>query len=58
MCIRDSANGAGFVSFTNGNEIVQFEEIEDVSFSNAGGLGFRIPTGDLDDFFSLKDDFS
>ena len=53
-------NGEGFISFTNGNEVVQFEEIEDVKLINGGGgaSGFVLPEN-FDDFISTSnlDDF-
>ena len=53
-----TGDGEGFVTFTNGNEIVQFEDIEDFKFLDGGASSFVAPggvLGGLDEFFSTSD---
>ena len=54
--ITDPINGNGFLTFTNGNEIIQYEDIEDLDLINGSG-SYADPGGipELDDFFSLSD---
>ena len=57
--ITNASAGDGFVTFTNGNEIVQFEDIELPSLGTSGGVGSLVLPpgfdGDIDDFFSSLD---
>ena len=57
LFITDPSQGAGFVTFTNGNEVVQFDDIETVDMGGSSNATYPGP-GDgesLDDFFASFD---
>ena len=56
LVLTNAAAGNGFVNFTNGNELVQFSEIENASLVNGGAVASAVETIDLDRFFSRTAD--
>ena len=52
LVITDASSGSGFVNFTNGNEIVQFDDIENASLANGGAIASIVLPIELDQFFT------
>ena len=54
--VTNQTQGNGFITFGNGNELVQFQSIESQTLgSGTGALAVGLDDGSVDDFFSTAD---